>query len=472
MKQLFKALEDKDNILITGGAGVGKTYYTNKIIENLQNKKVKFAVCAMTGLASQHLSFGITLHRFLQTGRATNAKMFDELLDSHFFIENLNSISHVETIIVDEVSMMRTDYMELMDLILKKARQLRNISIQKIFDPSEMMPFGNYQLIFVGDFCQLPPVIKEGEKVKHKWIFQHPLFKEAKFRVYNLKDVKRTTDTQFIEALNKIRLGYCDETTKDLINSRASAKLNAEGTVLMSKVNGVNLYNQERLKHHQGERISLKGNFSLREEIKSKPQNEKTIKRLYKLAIDESGLEKEIELRVGCRVMILANNPMMNYSNGSQGIVLGTKFIDEFNNTFTSKKGFKYDLDYRYFGECLHLLLDSEDDVLVPKKAFPIYSSKFDDKGKRIIDLTYYQFPISLGYAVSVHKAQGMSLHNMILDCSNIFADGQFYVGLSRATNLDGISILNFEPSHVSSDQDAIDFYYNISALNQGDIYV
>jgi len=118
MKDLLKSLSDGDNILITGGAGVGKTYHTNKIIEKLKQKNVKFAVCAMTGLASQHLHFGITLHRFLQTGMAQKPENFDDLTDSMLFQENLKTICNVETIIIDEVSMMRVDYLELMDLVL------------------------------------------------------------------------------------------------------------------------------------------------------------------------------------------------------------------------------------------------------------------------------------------------------------------------------------------------------------------
>ena len=145
----MSAIDDGDNILITGGAGVGKTYHTNLIIDKLKAKNLKFAVCAMTGLASQHLNFGITLHRFLQSGGATSASEIDSLLDNKFFIENLSTICHVSAIIIDEVSMMRPDYLELMDLILKEARMIRNIQTKKLFDPNELKPFGGYQIIMV-----------------------------------------------------------------------------------------------------------------------------------------------------------------------------------------------------------------------------------------------------------------------------------------------------------------------------------
>ena len=464
----MSAIDDGDNILITGGAGVGKTYHTNLIIDKLKAKNLKFAVCAMTGLASQHLNFGITLHRFLQSGGATSASEIDSLLDNKFFIENLSTICHVSAIIIDEVSMMRPDYLELMDLILKEARMIRNIQTKKLFDPNELKPFGGYQIIMVGDFCQLPPVVKKTEKVPCKWIFQHKLFSEAQFRVYNLTETKRTSDPLFADTLNKIRVGYFDAESASLLSKRKDASLDSEGIVLMSKVSGVDFYNSQRLKGQTGEEVKLQGIISIREELK---ENEKLVKKLYHTILKESGLDKEITLKIGCKVMILSNNNVMNFSNGSQGTLLGTRFIDELNNTFKSKSGLEYDLDFKFFGECLHVLLDTGEDVLVPRKPFYIYSNHFDEKGRRIIDLTYYQYPITLGYAVSIHKSQGMSLDNMILDCANIFAEGQFYVGISRARSLQGLSILNFNPYFIRADQEAVNFYLNISGSEQGMVY-
>jgi hypothetical protein len=383
-------------------------------------------------------------------------------------MENLESIAHVETIIIDEVSMMRTDLLELMDLILKEARILRNIKIMNMFDPREQLPFGGYQLIFVGDFLQLPPVINKKEKVPVKWIFQHDLFIKARFKIFNLTEVKRTSDPFFATNLNKLRVGYYDDETLSMIKKREGASLSCEGTVLMSRISGVDFYNKERLNSHSGDLIVLTGNMAVRDEIKD---NEKLIKHSYRTALSESGLDKNIDVKVGCRIMLLANNPAMNYSNGSQGIVLGTKNFDELNNIFKSLKGNEYYLEYKYFGECLHVLLDTGDDVVVPKKAFPVYGSEFDDKGKRKIDLTYFQYPVTLGYAVSIHKSQGMSLDNMILDCDSIFSDNQFYVGISRSRSLAGLSILNFKTYYIRSDQDAVDFYIKISSMRAGEVY-
>ena len=101
-----------------------------------------------------------------------------------------------------------------------------------------------------------------------------------------------------------------------------------------------------------------------------------------------------------------------------------------------------------------------------------MYSNQVDSNGKRIIDVTYYQYPITLGYAISAHKSQGMSLDHVIFDCSKIFTEGQFYVGLSRARSLKGLSLLNFHPSYIRADQDAVEFYLKISGREQGEVYV
>jgi nucleoside-triphosphatase THEP1 len=468
MKSLKTAINDGDNVLLTGGAGVGKTFTMNQVIDMLKAQGHKFAVCAMTGLAAQHLSFGMTIHRFLQVGGKTKKEDIFELQEYDNFIENLDSIAHVKAIIIDEVSMMRTDFMELMHEVLMLTRKRYNITKKKVMDIKEQMPFGGYQLIFVGDFCQLPPVVPEGEKVPCKWIFQHSLFKEAQFRIYNLTEVKRTNDPVLATTLNKIRVGFYDDQTLQIISKRNEARIEGEGTVLMSRIQSVKDYNQRRLSSHDGDPVVLNGHVVIREELKG---FEQMVKRLYRTVISESGLDKTITLKTGCRVMILANNPDMGYSNGSQGVLLDMKKFDELSCIFTDRQGHKHYLDYKYFGECLHVLLNDGRDIVVPKKAFPIYGSEFDDNGKRKVDATFYQYPITAGYAVSIHRAQGMSLDRMILDCSKIFADGQFYVGLSRARSLEGMSILNFHPAYVRADQDAVDFYLKIASMKQGDIY-
>lgn len=469
MKALMQALNDGDNLLLTGGAGVGKTYHTNKIIEHLRTQGKKFAVCAMTGLASQHLHFGMTIHRFLGIGGKTKKEDLGALLDSATFNENLDSICHVSAIIIDEVSMMRSDFLELMDATLVEARARYNLLLGKRIDYKCDQPFGGYQLILVGDFCQLPPVVPNNESVPCRWVFQHKLFHDGKFRIYNLLETKRTSDPDFANTLNKIRVGFCDKDAYEMIWSRTDAPIEGEGTILMSKVQGVKDYNEIRLNAHPGETLKLSGNVTIREELQG---FDNVVKRLYFNAIKESSLEKEITLKVGCKVMLLSNNPDMNYSNGSQGIVLGMKKFDNLNNIFTSKTGIVHELDYKYFCECLHIELDGGEDIVVPKKPFNIFGHEFDENGRRKIDATFWQYPVTLGYAVSIHKSQGMSLDRMILDCKNIFADGQFYVGLSRARSLKGLSILNFHQGYVKADMDAVNFYLKISEFKQGDIYV
>lgn len=470
MKEMSQAIDDGDNILLTGGAGVGKTYHSNIIIDRLLSLKRKFAVCALTGLASQHLHFGMTIHRFLGIGNKTSKDDLHDLMSGDVFAKNIASIVDVTTIIIDEVSMMRSDLLELVDVVLKEMRTIQEARDGVVFSGRSNLPFGGYQVILVGDFCQLPPVVTQNESVPCKWIFQHPLFIEARIRVYNLLEVKRTDDLKLATMYNKIRIGYLDKESEDIIASRAGAKSTMDATVLMSKVAFVKDYNEKRLAMEDGRPITLNGIVSIREEIKEEG-NSDHIKSLYRVAISESGLTKEIFVKMGSRVMLLANNNDMDYSNGSQGVLINMKQFDELSYIFRDSKGDEKYLDYRYFGECLIVLLDDGREVVVPRKAFNVYGSGFDENGKRLIDATFYQYPIVLGYSVSIHKSQGMSLSNMILDCKQIFAEGQFYVGISRARSLEGISLLNFNKHYLRADHAAVDFYLRIASLGKGDIY-
>jgi ATP-dependent exoDNAse (exonuclease V) alpha subunit len=470
MKEIIQAIDDGDNILLTGGAGVGKTYNTNSIIDHLKSKGRKFSVCALTGLASQHLHFGMTIHRFLGIGNKTSKASFAGLMNDDLFTKNLDSISHVSAIIIDEVSMMRTDLLELIDLVLKEARKIQCAKDGIVFSRAHEEPFGGYQMILVGDFCQLPPVVKKEESVPCKWIFQHEIFLAANFRVYNLLEVKRTSDIRLATMLNKIRVGYFDKESEEIIKSRANTKSSLDATVLMSRVARVHDYNINRLKSDKGDDIVLRGFVSLREDVKDS-SNEKEIKALYHSCISESGLPREIVIKMNCRIMLLANNAEMDYSNGSQGKVIGMKEFDTNNSTYETSDGTFIDLDHKYFSECLIVALDDGREVVVPRRAHNIYGAAFDDKGRRLADATYYQYPIVLGYSVSIHKSQGMSLTNMVLDCSQIFADGQFYVGISRARSLEGISLLNFDKHYIKADQDAVDFYLRIANLKNGEFF-
>ena len=131
-KPLLQALEDGDNILLTGGAGVGKTYHTNKLIEHLHKTGRKFAVTALTGLASQHLHMGMTIHRFLGVGNKSSVSDIGDLKESSAFYEAMDMMKEVSAIFIDEVSMKRPDFFELMDLVLRMSRKRINVKAAKI----------------------------------------------------------------------------------------------------------------------------------------------------------------------------------------------------------------------------------------------------------------------------------------------------------------------------------------------------
>ena len=458
--QILKKARSGGNIFITGGAGVGKTFLSNKIIDHFYNSNKKLAVTAMTGLASQHLSFGQTIQRFTLTGGYTSLKDLDKLVNAKYFKMMNRKIADVDAIMIDEISMMRPDYIHLLDAVLRRVMFLHYEGTGK-----HMLPFGGKQLIAVGDFLQLPPVIMREENMLLNYAFQTEAWEKAKFTIAMLTEVKRQSDLEFIETLNKFRVGYVDKDAIDMMRSRENVKQEHNPIMLMSKIKKVQTYNNELLKSHNGKEEVLSGIIRVGSHLEGRDD---IIKMRYREVLAEAGLDKEIFVKIGCRVMCLANETTMDISNGMLGTLIGFKLVDEMSDTYFDEKGERYDLDYKFHGECLEVEFDDGRRRLIPRKEFRIKSKEgyvSDKTGEPLNDIQYWQYPIAVGYAISIHKSQGMSLDNVHLDCSGIFADGQLYVGASRAKTLQGLSISNFMAGYVRANQHAVDYYMNLMGV-------
>lgn len=458
--KILQKVKDGKNLFVTGGAGVGKTFTSNKIIDMFYNSSKKLAVCAMTGLASQHLSFGQTIQRFALTGGYTSVSDFENLIGSKFFNKLNRQIADVDSIMIDEISMMRPDYIHLLDKVLRHVMWLHYEQ-----SGNHLLPFGGKQIIAVGDFLQLPPVVMREENMLLNYAFETKAWSDAKFSVALLTEVKRQNDMPFIETLNKFRVGFVDKEAADMMRSREEIKQEHRPIMLMSKIKKVEAFNNEMLKLHDGKEEALSGIIKVGKHLEGRDD---IIRMRYREVLAEAGLNKEIFVKTGCRVMCLANDPIMDISNGMLGTLIGFKCFDEHNYSYTDEKGEVHDLDYKYFGECLEVEFDDGRRRIITRKEFNVKNREGytnDKSGEPLNDIQYWQYPVAVGYAISIHKSQGMSLDSVHVDCSGIFAEGQLYVGVSRARSLEGLSVSNFTSGYVMANQKAVDYYMNLMGV-------
>ena len=197
IEKMLEAVNEGRNILITGGAGTGKSYNIRKIIEWAESEDINIARTALTGMASLQFDCGETLHRCLGLGFNKNVGDLNKITRSYIFrTEKRWEIESIDIIIIDEISMLRSDTLELCNAVF-----------QYVMDNDE--PFGGKQVIFSGDFMQLPPIVRPEEKniVTKPWAFQSELWEKLELEIIYLTEIKRQDDPQFAQALNTIRAG-------------------------------------------------------------------------------------------------------------------------------------------------------------------------------------------------------------------------------------------------------------------------
>ncbi len=384
--------DDRAPILLSGKAGTGKSTLIRYI--QAQDAFPKTIVLAPTGIAAINIG-GQTLHSFF---RLPPRILTDEALKG----QKANAMwKKVDLIIVDEVSMCRVDLIDAMDRILKKARNNSD-------------PFGGCRMLFVGDFYQLPPVAPRGEaQMLHQMGYESPfaysahVFREEPLAVYSLTQVYRQNEPEFLDILSDIRSGQDVEYALERLNNRCAGPHREGVTPLL--LTGTNAtaarYNQEGLAQ-----IDLP---SLHFEGRTKGK--------FNINTDRLGAPPLLELKMGARVMALKNDMKRRWVNGSIGTVKALepgKVTVEFDN---GKTGVIEPDDWdtiRY----------AWDEAANAPKAEVIGS--------------YSQIPLSLAWAVTIHKAQGLTLDDVRVDLERgAFAAGQAYVALSRSRTLDGLSL-------------------------------
>lgn len=437
-------LMDKgENVFLTGGAGTGKSFVIEQFIRLHPDKYV--VATASTGTAAIDIG-GMTLHRAF--------KIPSDLLKSYrrptvAFIDRIPFLQSADVIIVDEISMCRFDVFNYFALSIKLAQEHYH---------------KKYQIIVVGDFYQLPPVMRQQDiydaqkQWRVRYDFKGYAFKTEgwnqffQFKTIALHQVVRQkSDKSFVDALNKVREG--DTSMLDWIYYHANKRIIPDGIKIYGRKCDVEKMNNEELAKLPGHE------FDFPIEITGKVDNSDII------------APHLLRIKKGARVMSLVNGdtladtPGRSYANGSLGTV---EDIIEDPETHITEIKVKFDTGntesiYRNKWK----ILEYPDKNIQKVKKITKDPNAFNTSDAIDVDAddgsyekgSYTQFPLSLAYAITIHKSQGKTFDKVNLD-PNSFETGQLYVALSRATSLEGLHFFKMPKSRdLLTDSKVTDFY-------------
>ena len=419
-QEILKSLYSGQNTFITGSAGSGKTY----LASDFGRSASRTAISATTGVAALTVK-GETVHRFLGLGTAARPEHAGKIIGKWGRIKNStkpwdvakwNVMKNLDALIIDEVSMLRRDQFELIDVVLSFIKDLP-------------VAFGGVQMILVGDFFQLPPVVTSSDLYKYRdlvnpYCFQSDLWKQGAFESFNLTCNYRQGEGEFLNALEQIRIGNITQEVADLLESRVDINLQIpmEPVKLFSHKENVSNENISCLKKLSGEKYVSEAEFD---------GKEFDIKILEK----ECPAEKNLYFCKGAQVMMLTNHPNGYWVNGTMGI------IDETNP--------------------VSIRLSNGRTITAPLHKWERTQPKVDSKGNitNPVVATMEQYPFKLAYATTIHKSQGLTLDYIDIDLSNCFAPGQAYVALSRAKTLEGLRLRGWNKNSIKTDKRVSKFY-------------
>ncbi|WP_336838079.1 MULTISPECIES: helix-turn-helix domain-containing protein [Sphingobacterium] len=425
--------QTNQNIFITGKAGTGKTTFLKYIREHSYKK---MAITAPTGVAAMNAG-GTTLHSLFWLPFGTFIEDYElrwDEQDSHIYNKSrLFStikltkqrraiLQELELLVIDEVSMVRADTLDAINVILQSVRR-------------DMRPFGGLQVLFIGDLYQLPPVVKDAEwnvlrdHYSSVFFFNAKILRDNPLVMLELNKIYRQQDEGFISILNAIRNNQC---TSDMLTT----------------LNGY--YQQDFVPNEEDQYITLTSHNRNADEINGAKLASLSGKMLNLKAVVKDDFaqgsypaEETLSLKIGAQVMFIRNDSgdERKYYNGKIGTV---KDIDTVQGTVTVT------------------FPDGSESVTVKRETWENIRYNYDkgqDQIKEEILGTFSQFPLRLAWAITIHKSQGLTFQKAIIDAGTSFAAGQVYVALSRLTSLDGLVLKSIIPSYaIRTDYQVVEF--------------
>ena len=390
-ESIVEQLENtKDHFYITGKAGSGKStllaYFRSVTQKNT-------AVLAPTGVAAIRVK-GQTIHSFfgfppkvIQTRHIKKVRQVE-------LLQNL------ETLIIDEISMVRADVFDAIDYSLRVHRKKLT------------QPFGGVQVIVFGDLFQLPPVVNMDESSlleriypNGQFFFHSNIFQDAQFKTLELQSIYRQTDDHFIHLLNAVRDGSITNSQMDNLNDSLVDNFEMdEGKIILTTTNArASGINQNYLKQLSSEEFSYRAQAT---------------GQFYKELFPT---DEVLKLKKGAQVIMIKNDPEKRWVNGSIGTIHDI-----------AEKKIKVKINHKIYE--------------VKKEKWDRIQYSYDDDQQEVLENvtgSFKQYPMRLAWAITIHKSQGQTFEKVIIDMSQgSFAPGQLYVALSRCISLEGIELL------------------------------
>jgi ATP-dependent DNA helicase PIF1 len=409
---LLEAIKRGEQIIfLSGRAGSGKSKLLECVRANTDFLNVAFL--APTGLAALNIS-GMTIHRSFKLPIGT---LTDKIVRA---LRPPSMLAHIDLIVIDEVSMVRADVVAAMDVMLRRAKRINE-------------PFGGTQMLFCGDLGQLAPVLTREDRAAYikilsiRGLFFHhaKVFDCAKPKVLELTKIWRQKDENFIRSLNNIRIGKTRSSDLALLNSRRVNRPPETHVILAPHNATVDHHNAALLSRLPGPQ----GNIGA--EITGAFCNKS----------DRMPADSPLSLKEGARVLMTNNDPDQRWCNGTRATVLSW-----------TEHAVKVELDNGERHEVLRARWSEgryEVDELTETEAAQLV---YVETG------SFTQFPMRLGWAITIHKSQGMTLDRAYIDLGcGIFAHGQLYVALSRVVSLEGLALSRpIDPSDIIVEPNAM----------------
>ena len=391
------------NLFLTGKAGTGKTTFLKRLKELSPKRMI---VLAPTGIAAINAG-GMTIHSFFQLPFSpyVPGTTFGSGEQKRYQFSKLkrNIIRSIDLLVIDEISMVRSDLLDAIDSVLRQYRKRHDL------------PFGGVQLLMIGDLQQLAPVVTPqeehllGQHYDTPFFFSSNALKQVGYLTVELKKIYRQQDEQFISLLNQIRENKASEETLQALNQRYIPNFvpPKEGNYIrLTTHNAPAQYiNEQQLAALPAQSFSFTADIEGDFPETSYPAD-------FKLT-----------LKPGAQVMFIKNDPQHRFYNGMIGEVIGVK---------TDENGSKIIVRSK----------DSGEEFELEKMEWTNAKYTLNEKTKEIeetVEGKFMQYPLRLAWAITIHKSQGLTFEHAIIDASHSFTHGQTYVALSRCKTLEGM---------------------------------